>query len=96
MGRLEGVSPAKAAEGFSEELKLERCGPAGGGKGRRSDRGTAAEDWQGRSEEGASLAHPWNPEGGAAGWGMRLDGVGVGGHLGADHMELHGAISSRA
>lgn len=44
MGRSEGVSPEKAAEeGFSEELKLERCGPAGGGKGGRSDRGRAGQ-----------------------------------------------------
>ena len=63
-------------------MKLERCGPARGGKGGRSDRGLAAGDWQGRGvEEAASLAHPRNPEGGAAGWGIRPDGVGGGGSL---------------
>ena len=82
MGRSEGVSPEKAAGGFSEELKLERCGPARGGKGRPSDRGLAAGGSGGRGvEETASLAHPRNPEGGAAGWGMRPDGVGGGGSL---------------
>ena len=45
MGRSEGVSPEKSAGGFSEELKLERCGPARGGKGRHSDRGLAAGGW---------------------------------------------------
>ena len=59
MGRSEGVSPEKAAgEGFSEELKLESCGPARGGKGGRSDgnggRGLAGQRHGAGSKPGSS------------------------------------------
>lgn len=89
MGRSEGVSPEKAAgEGFSEELKLESCGPARGGKGRRSDgnggRGLAGQRHGAGSKPGSS-AEPrrrcsWL--GNETRWGR-----GGGGPLGADHME---------